>query len=141
MVFKQRFLLILTAPFVVVAAYFLYAIGRESDGFSGVDAGLVRTSVRHHADETITAPDCTTCGQRRLCALDWTRCSSGISGRSCTRRFHYQASNLRILVRVHPDQIRHGCIMLGGAERGVVAEYVESWPAFARNVLEPVKRP
>lgn len=145
MVFKQqRFLLMLTAPFVVMAAYFLCAIGRTNRLiaallmlilFATSVAAIART--RHHyraglydlravVDDVRSNPD-------RIFFGDlWAVLHLKIFTRN-------RASNLRVLDSgTTRDYLRHGCVMLGGS-RGVelLADYVESTlPGFARDILE-----
>ena len=144
MVFKQqRFLLMLTAPFVLLAAYFLVAIGRRTRVTAAVlivtlfvtsIAAIARTrnyyrsglrDLRTIADYVLSNPD------RAFVGDFW----AVLDLRIFTR---YQAHNLRILdSHTTRDDLRHACVMLGGS-RGVelLADYVESTlPTFAREIL------
>ena len=150
MMFKQqRFLLMLTAPFVVVAAYFLCAIGRTSQMasvllmlvlFATSVAAITRTrdhyraglhDLRAVADLVHSTPDKVFFGDL------WAVLHLKIFTRN-------RDPNLRVLDSgTTRDHVRHGCVMLGGS-RGVelLAEYVESTlPVFARNVLETGEAP
>ena len=145
MLFKgQRFLLMLTGPFVVIAAYFLCTIARTSVVAAAVITAVLLTTavpaiahtreyyrsglsdLRVGATEVRLHPERTFFGD--LWAILHLRIFT-----------HYEAQNLSVLNRDdQPDRIQNGCIMLGGS-RGVElqAEYVESTlPAFARDVLE-----
>jgi 4-amino-4-deoxy-L-arabinose transferase-like glycosyltransferase len=150
MVFKQeRYLLMLTAPLVVLAAYFLQRVGRISRIaaivlllvlFVTSVGAIARTrnyyraglsDLRTIAELVRSNPDRTFFGD--LWAV--------LDLRIFTR---YQAQNLRVLdTRTTRDEVRHACVMLGGS-RGVelLADYVESTlPAFAREILDTGKAP
>lgn len=150
MVFKQeRFLTMVTAPFVVLSAYALRALARRSvlaatavvlvlfiTSLSAIsetrrfyrgglnDLRVVATDVRAHPDRLFFGD---------LWAIETLRIFT-----------RHTAQNLRVIDRqTPPEAIRGGCIMLGGG-RGVelLSGYVEgALPAFAVNVLSTRRAP
>jgi 4-amino-4-deoxy-L-arabinose transferase-like glycosyltransferase len=145
MVFKQpRFLLMLTAPLVVMAAYFLCAVSRARP-IAGVllTTGLCITALsataytRHYYRAGLS--------DLRAAAEDVRLNSGKMFFGDLWAILHLQifsgqrAQNLAVLSAGDTlDKVRHGCVMLGGS-RGVelLADYVEgSLPVFARAVLD-----
>lgn len=150
MVFKQeRFLLMLTAPLVVMAASFLSAVGRRSRLVAAVILiGLVLTSVdgaarttAHYRESTSdlrSAARFVTAHPERIFFGDWwavehVRIFSG-----------YSANNLRVLSpQTTVSDLEGACVMLGGSRGSeLLAGYVESTlPPFARDMLNPHATP
>jgi 4-amino-4-deoxy-L-arabinose transferase-like glycosyltransferase len=144
MIFKQpRFLLILTAPLMVIAADALLALWRRSHPvFVLVLAVLVLTSL----NATVRTRNYYRGGLDDLRAVaDFVAANHDLAFWSdywAVERLRiytgYKAQNLRLLdVSVQPEHLRGGCVILGGS-RGVelIAEYVETtYPPFARHVV------
>jgi len=145
MLFKQqRFLMMLTAPLLVIAAYFLHAMGRRSQLAAVVVTTIVcvtalsataRTRNYYRAglsDLRAAASDVRANPDRMFFGDQW----AVFHVRMFTR---YEAQNLSVLNSADtPSTVRHGCVMLGGS-RGpdLLADYVESTlPAFARALLD-----
>jgi 4-amino-4-deoxy-L-arabinose transferase-like glycosyltransferase len=145
MLFKQqRFLLMLTGPFMVLAAYFVRAIGRRSQLvavalvavlFVTSLAAITRTrsfyrdglqQLRDAAEFVSANP-----GQQYFGDL-WAILHLKIFTR-------YRVPRLTVLdTRTSPAELARACVILGGS-RGVelLADYVESTlPPFARQVLD-----
>jgi hypothetical protein len=145
MVFKQlRFLLMLTAPLMVMAACLLVAIGRKQPvtalilvvGLASTSLTAVAQSRDHYrsglSDLRAAAAEVQSNPQRPYFGDLW----AVLHLKMFTR---YQTSNLAILdAGTNLDGVKGACLVLGGS-RGVelLAAYVESTlPAFARAVLE-----
>jgi hypothetical protein len=150
MVYKQeRFLMMVTAPLVVLAAYFLGELGRRSRAAAVlVVAVLFVTSVTASsrtrdgyraglADlRDVSADIRTNPGQ-----IYWSDLWAVLHVRIFTRG---QAQNLRVLDSwTTPDQVSGTCVILGGSRGAeLLAGYVESTlPAFARHVLATGETP
>jgi len=145
MLFKQqRFLLMLTGPFMVLAAYFVRAIGQRSQLmavalvlvlFVTSLAAIARTR-SYYRDGLLqlrTAAEYVLENANRAYVGDlWAILHLKIFTR-------YRAPNLGVLdLRTSPADVAHACLILGGS-RGVelLADYVESTlPPFARQVLD-----
>ena len=150
MVFKQeRFLLMITAPLVVMAASFLHAVASRSRlAAAMVLTGLVVTSVEGMAQTrthyrgglsdlraatrfVVARPD-------RVVFGDWWAVEH-------VRIFsRYSAENLRVLnPQTTPGDLQGACVMLGGSRGAeLMAGYVESTlPQFARDMMNPHATP
>jgi hypothetical protein len=144
MVFKQqRFLLMVTAPFAVLAAYFLRQVGRASQGAAIVMVVVLfvtslttisrtRDHYRSGLNDLRTMSTDVSSNPDRIFFGDlW----AVLHVRIFTR---HRAQNLKVLdAYTTREDVRHACVMLGGS-RGMelLADYVESTlPAFARDVL------
>jgi Dolichyl-phosphate-mannose-protein mannosyltransferase len=145
MLFKQqRFLMMLTAPLVVMAAYFLHAIGCRNQLAAAVVTTILcvtavsataRTRNYYRAglsDLRAAASDVRANPDKMFFGDQW----AVFHVRMFTR---YEAQNLSVLNSADTTTtIRHGCLMLGGS-RGpeLLADYVESTlPTFARALLD-----
>jgi 4-amino-4-deoxy-L-arabinose transferase-like glycosyltransferase len=144
MVYKQeRFLMMVTAPLVVLAAYFLREAGRRSRiAVVLVLVALFATSLtatsrtRTHyraglADLRAVSVDVRTNPNH----IYWGDLWAVLHVKVFTRG---RAQNLRVLdSNTTPDQVSGACVILGGSRGAeLLAGYVESTlPAFARAVL------
>jgi 4-amino-4-deoxy-L-arabinose transferase-like glycosyltransferase len=145
MLFKQpRFLMMVTAPLIVVAADFVRMVALRSRMAAAILAlalfvtslaAIARTRQYYRAGlhDLRSAAGHVRANPNRLFFGDlWAVLDVGIFTR-------HQTHNLRVLAETTaPDEVRHSCIMLGGS-RGVelLADYVASTlPLFARQVLE-----
>lgn len=144
MVFKQeRFLLILTAPVLVVIADFLCSMDRRSRvigvlvmlALMGTSfQAITRTKQFYRAglqDLRTMAPVVESDPERTYWGDFWAIEHLRIFTR-------YRAENLRVLDAQTPQTLDNACLMLGGS-RGVelLADYVSSTlPSFARRVLD-----
>jgi 4-amino-4-deoxy-L-arabinose transferase-like glycosyltransferase len=145
MLFKgDRFLLMLTGPLVVTAAYFLRTIARTSVAAAAlitvvVLATAVPAIAHTHGHYRSGLSDLRAAAAEVLVHSDKTFFGDLWAVLHLSIFTHYEAQNLQVLNRDdQPDRIKNGCIMLGGS-RGVElqADYVESTlPPFAREVLE-----
>jgi len=144
MVFKQeRFLLMLTAPLVVIAASFLRAVGARSPPAAATALillvatsleGSARTRAHYRAGVSdlraatrfvTTHPDRVVYGD--FWAVEHVRIFS-----------RYRAENVRVLDRhTTLTDIQRACVMLGGSRGAeLMASYVESTlPPFAQQML------
>ena len=150
MVFKQeRFLLMVTAPCLILSAYALQALAQRSRMLAALVVMLLFVTSVGAIAET-----------RRFyrAGLDDLRVMSDDVRDQAKRTFfgdlwavellriftRHQAQNLRVLApQTAPEEIQGACIMLGGG-RGVelLSGYVESTlPPFARDVLSTGQAP
>jgi 4-amino-4-deoxy-L-arabinose transferase-like glycosyltransferase len=144
MVFKQeRFLLMLTAPFLVLAAYFLHAVALRSRPIAAVVVALLVVSslaaiarTRHYyragLDDLRTLAVGVGDNPHQLFVGDyWAILHLRIF-------LGHRPTNLAVLTpQTTVEQLQHACVILGGS-RGVElnADYVETTlPAFAREIL------
>jgi 4-amino-4-deoxy-L-arabinose transferase-like glycosyltransferase len=150
MVYKQeRFLTIVTAPLLVLAAYFLRDVGRRYK----LAVALVLTMM---FATSLTATSRTR-GYYRAALADLRAVSADIRNNpdhvywgDLWAVLHVKiftrgrAQNLRVLdSHTAPDQVRGSCVILGGSRGAeLLAGYVESTlPEFARKVLATGETP
>ena len=149
MVFKQeRFLLVLTAPLLIVIADFLRSLGRRSAFIPAiVVAALIGTSLEavNHTQRFYRAGLQDLRTMARVVESDPNRTYWGDFWAIEHLRIFtgYRATNLRVFDAQTPQTLENACLMLGGS-RGVelLADYVSSTlPAFARRVLDKEEVP
>jgi 4-amino-4-deoxy-L-arabinose transferase-like glycosyltransferase len=145
MVFKQeRFLLMLTGPMMVLAAYFLYSVALRNRwlaivlvavlGVTSLGAiGRTRMYYRHGLDDLRSVAADVRANPQQLFAGDyWAILHLQIFLR-------HRPLNLAVLnTQTTLEQVQHACVILGGS-RGVElnADYVEgTLPEFARKILQ-----
>jgi 4-amino-4-deoxy-L-arabinose transferase-like glycosyltransferase len=150
MVYKQeRFLTIVTAPLIVVAAYFLRDVGRRNRiALILVLVAMFATSMRAItqtrgyyraglADLRAVSADVRTNPDHTYWGDLWAVLHLRIFTRG-------QTQNLRVLdSQTKPDQVSGACVILGGSRGAeLLAGYVESTlPPFALEVLETGRTP
>jgi hypothetical protein len=150
MLFKQdRFLLVVTAPFVVLSAFALRSLARRSWLASGAVLVLLGVSSWSVIEETHAfyragLQDLRALAPRVQSARDVTFFGDHWAVEHLKILTSHRAGNLRQLSPTTTvGELRGACVILGGS-RGVelLADYVEATlPPFARELLESGKAP